>query len=129
MAKVYEKITKTGVELKDGEFIKIDAVVLSIGDVPELSFLPKTIETKNGFVVTDENFCTAEKTVFAIGDAVKLGLLTEVIGAVRVAVKAIDDIAKGKDESYDKLPAVAKSRIKTQYYETSSLQNIADNAQ
>ncbi|MEI7589778.1 MAG: FAD-dependent oxidoreductase [Deltaproteobacteria bacterium] len=124
--KFTQKITSTGVALKDGEFINADTVVLSIGDLPELSFLPETMATKNGFIVTDETFCTSDKQVFAIGDTVKLGLLTEAIGAGRIAVQAIDDICKGKNESYDTLPPIAKARIKTQYYNSCSSDDLQD---
>ena len=44
--------------------------------------------------------------VFAIGDAVRLGLLTEAIGAGRMAARTIDDLLQGREETYDQLPAI-----------------------
>jgi NADPH-dependent glutamate synthase beta subunit-like oxidoreductase len=50
--------------------------------------------------------------VFAICDAVRLGLLTEAIGAGRVAARAIDDLLRGREETYDQLPAIDSERVK-----------------
>ncbi|HDQ04626.1 MAG TPA: pyridine nucleotide-disulfide oxidoreductase [Deltaproteobacteria bacterium] len=111
-------VKKTGVELTDGELLPADTVIVAVGDLPDLSFLPQNIVTKNGFIAVNENFRTSDEQIFAIGDTVKPGLLTEAIGAGRTAAAAIDNILKGRFETYDKLPVIDFQRVKTQYFDT-----------
>jgi len=115
--RVVQVIKKTGVQLTDGELIPADTVIIAVGDTPELSYLPESITTKKGFIVVDEKFQTSDEQVYAIGDTVKPGLLTEAIGAGRVAASAIDGILKGKMDTYDNLPVIDFARIKTQYFD------------
>ncbi len=110
-------IKKTGVELADGEFLPADTVIIAVGDSPDLMFLPENIATKDGYIVADENFRTSDEQVYAIGDSVRPGLLTEAIGAGRVAAAAIDGILKGITETYDQLPQIDVQRVKTQYFD------------
>ncbi len=110
-------IKKTGVELTDGEFLPADTVIVAVGDMPDLSFLPDDIVTKNGYIAADENFRTSDEQIYAIGDSVRPGLLTEAIGAGRVAAAAIDGILKGRQETYDQLPQIDVQRVKTQYFD------------
>jgi len=113
-------ITAKGVELTDGEWLPADTVVVAIGDIPEISFLPKDVEVRNGFIVVDERYRTKDEQIFAVGDAVKPGLLTEAIGAGRVAAQAIDNLLKGVDERYDQLPMIDYHRVKTEYFDSRS---------
>ncbi len=109
-------ITADGVELTNGEFLKADTVIVSIGDQPDLDFLPPDIETIKGFVAVNEKYQSSDTRVFAVGDAVRLGLLTEAIGMGRRAAEAIDGLLKGKEETYDQLPPIDQRRIKLEYY-------------
>ncbi len=115
--RVVQVIKKTGVQLTDGELIPADTVIIAVGDTPDLSYLPENITTKKGFIAVDEKFQTSDEQVYAIGDTVKPGLLTEAIGAGRVAASAIDGILKGKMDTYDNLPVIDFARIKTQYFD------------
>jgi len=109
-------ITRKGVELAGGEFLKADSVVVSIGDQPDLSFLPIDMDMKNGFVAVDNTFITSDPKVYAIGDSVKAGLITDAIGAGRTVATAIDARVKGKSETYDQLPVVDYRSIRLEYY-------------
>jgi NADPH-dependent glutamate synthase beta subunit-like oxidoreductase/Pyruvate/2-oxoacid:ferredoxin oxidoreductase delta subunit len=109
-------ITADGVELTNGEFLKADTVIVSIGDQPDLDFLPSDIETIKGFIAVNDKYQSSDTRVFAVGDAVKLGLLTEAIGMGRKAAEAIDGLLKGKEETYDQLPPIDQRRIKLEYY-------------
>ena len=91
-----KEVTREGVVLTTGELIPADTVVVSIGDQPDLEFLPENIATDRGFIVTNEIQQTTDPQVFAIGDIVRPGLLTEAIGAGRKAATAIHDIAAGR---------------------------------
>jgi ferredoxin len=45
-------------------------------------------------------------------------LLTEAIGAGRVAAQAIDALLKGSGETYDQLPVIDFHRVKTEYFDS-----------
>jgi len=116
--RVTKAITEKGVELADGELVPADMVVMAVGDVPDLSFLPPEIRRNGPFLAVDENYMTSDPQVYAIGDAVRLGLITDAIGAGRIVAKAIDERLRGKDEVVDHLPPVIdKSRVKLAYYD------------
>ncbi|MEZ4577450.1 MAG: FAD-dependent oxidoreductase [Desulfobacterales bacterium] len=73
-------------------------MVVSIGDVPDLGYLPESIDTERGFVTVNEMFQTSDPHVFAVGDMVRPGLLTDAIGAGEKAASAICDMLDGKND-------------------------------
>ncbi|MGD0820804.1 MAG: FAD-dependent oxidoreductase [Desulfomonilia bacterium] len=112
-----EAITKKGVVLSTGEILPADIVIISIGDKPDLGFLPATIDTEAGFIKVNESFQTSDPQVFAIGDNVKQGLITDAIGAGRRVAGTIDTFIRGMEEEYDQLPAINPARVKLEYYD------------
>jgi NADPH-dependent glutamate synthase beta subunit-like oxidoreductase/glutamate synthase domain-containing protein 3/NAD-dependent dihydropyrimidine dehydrogenase PreA subunit len=110
-------VTEEGVELTTGELIPADTVIVSIGDQPDLEFLPDTVATERGFVVVNDTYQTTDPQIFAIGDAVRLGLLTNAIGAGREAAQAINDILEGKRPRTDTRKMIDYSRIKLEYFD------------
>jgi len=112
-----KSISTKGVELEDGRILKADTVVFSIGDQPDLSFLPETVAVDRGYIKVDTSFETSERNVFAIGDTVKPGLLTDAIGAGNTAARAIDARLKGSDDSFDRLPVIDTRTVKLEYYD------------
>jgi len=112
-----KQITATAVELTDGTALAADTVIMAVGDQPDLSFLPEEIKTERGFIAVDERFQTSDPKVYAIGDAVRLGLLTEAIGSGRVAARAIDNLLRGREDTYDRLPAIDTERVHLEYYD------------
>ncbi|MBW1698643.1 MAG: FAD-dependent oxidoreductase [Deltaproteobacteria bacterium] len=112
-----EAITEEGVKLKSGEIIAADTVVLSIGELPELEFLPDDVATANGFIVVNDWFQTSDPRVFAIGDVVKPGLLTDAIGAGRKAASAIADMLEGKQPVGPDRPVIDQNRIRLEYFD------------
>ena len=112
------EITETGVLLKSGELLPADTVVVSIGDAPDLDFLPETVETDRGFVRVDETFRTTDDKIFAIGDAVKQGLLTDAIGAGRQAAQAITDLIEtGTCSTETACEMIDKRRVSLEYFD------------
>ncbi len=93
---ITREITDKGVVLDTGELIPADMVVISIGDMPDVDFLPDTVAIRNGFIKVNEVFQTSDPRIFAVGDTVKPGLLTDAIGAGRKAAAVISDILEGK---------------------------------
>jgi len=110
-------VTDEGLELTTGEVIPADTVIISVGDVPDLDFLPDSVGTERGFIKVNESFQTSDPKIFAIGDAVKLGLLTDAIGAGRKTAQAIADILEGKRPRGDARKMLDTSRVKVEYFD------------
>jgi NADPH-dependent glutamate synthase beta subunit-like oxidoreductase/glutamate synthase domain-containing protein 3/NAD-dependent dihydropyrimidine dehydrogenase PreA subunit len=120
-----KQITDKGVQIQDGEFLKADTVVVSIGDVPDLDFIDDSIKIKNAYIQVDKFFRTSNKKVYAIGDVAGPGLITDAIGAGRKAAQSIDRVLAGKKiDQGDLLPMVSKERISLEYYNPKT---VADN--
>jgi len=111
------EITADGVVLTNGELLPADTVFVSIGDAPDIGFLPEDVATAHGFVSVNELFQTSDPRIFAIGDVVKLGLLTDAIGAGRVAANAIIDILAGRRPEYSPKKMIDRERIKLEYFD------------
>lgn len=109
-------ITAAGVELTDGTLIAADTVVISIGDVPDLSFMPAEIETFKGYLTVDENFETSVKGLYAVGDVTKPGLLTDAIGMGRKAAARIGARLNNSAAAPEDLPVIDKDRVSVKYF-------------
>jgi NADPH-dependent glutamate synthase beta subunit-like oxidoreductase/NAD-dependent dihydropyrimidine dehydrogenase PreA subunit len=112
-----QEITRSGVKLTNGEEVPADTVIVSIGDVPDLEFIPETVVTENGFVKINEHFQTSDSQIFAIGDVVKPGLLTDAIGSGRVVAQTICDIFDGKRPAGEKRAMTNRRRITLEYFD------------
>jgi NADPH-dependent glutamate synthase beta subunit-like oxidoreductase/glutamate synthase domain-containing protein 3/NAD-dependent dihydropyrimidine dehydrogenase PreA subunit len=112
-----KEISEAGVVLKDGEIIPADTVFISIGDAPDLSFVPDDIATERGYVAVNEFHQTTDARVFAIGDMVRPGLLTDAIGAGRKAAAAIIDMLAGRRPVGDNRRMIDKKRIHLEYFD------------
>ncbi len=112
-----QAITEAGVQLENGEVIPADSVFISIGDAPDLDFLPEDISVDRGFIKVDDNYQTSHPNVFAIGDVVRPGLLTDAIGAGRRAADTIDAVASGKRPPADPRSVINLERISLEYYD------------
>jgi NADPH-dependent glutamate synthase beta subunit-like oxidoreductase/glutamate synthase domain-containing protein 3/NAD-dependent dihydropyrimidine dehydrogenase PreA subunit len=102
---------------KDGTSLKADVVIMSVGEVPVLDFLPPAIHTERGWIKVNEKYQTSDVKVYAVGDAVKPGLITHAIGHGRVAA----DVIHATLMQFDYMPEVRiqipYARIKREYYD------------
>ncbi len=114
---VTREITASGVTLADGEALPADTVIVSIGDVPDLSFLPEGIAVERGFVKVDPSYRTSDSKIFALGDMVRPGLLTEAIGAGRVVAQAICDESDGRTPAPFRRQMIEKQRVTVEYFD------------
>jgi NADPH-dependent glutamate synthase beta subunit-like oxidoreductase/glutamate synthase domain-containing protein 3/NAD-dependent dihydropyrimidine dehydrogenase PreA subunit len=112
-----QEITSSGVKLTTGEEVPADTVIVSIGEVPDLEFIPETVTTENMFVKVNDNYQTSDPQIFAIGDVVKPGLLTEAIGSGRVVARTICDILEGKRPAFEKRPMIDRQRVSLEYFD------------
>jgi NADPH-dependent glutamate synthase beta subunit-like oxidoreductase/Pyruvate/2-oxoacid:ferredoxin oxidoreductase delta subunit len=111
-------VTEAGLELTTGEVIPADTIIISVGDMPELDFLPESVETERGFIKVNEHYQTSDPKIFAIGDTVKVGLLTDAIGAGRKAAGKIGDLFSGKDlQVSTSRPMIDYARVKLEYFD------------
>ena len=110
-------ISAEGVELEGGEILPADTVIFAVGDRPDLSFLPEEIFRDRGFIQVDDRFQSSDPQVFAVGDVVHPGLLTEAIGAGRIAAETIDGRIRGREETLDRLPPMPIERVKMAYFD------------
>jgi NADPH-dependent glutamate synthase beta subunit-like oxidoreductase/NAD-dependent dihydropyrimidine dehydrogenase PreA subunit len=111
-------VTDEGLELTTGEVLPADTVIISVGDVPDLDFLPESVETERGFIKVNEHYRTSDPKIFAIGDTVKLGLLTDSIGAGRKAAEKIGEILSGKElQGCASRSRIDHHRVKLEYFD------------
>ena len=96
---VTKEVTEEGLLASDGTLIPAQSIIISIGDVPTLPFLPKSIETVTvggaDWIKTAASHQTSDSTVFAIGDVEKPGLATNAMGSGKTAAEAIIARCKG----------------------------------
>ncbi len=115
-AERYDK-KQNKIYFKDGTSLDADLVVISIGDVPILDFLPPGIHTEKGWIVVNEIAQTSDVKVFAIGDATGLGLVTHAIGQGRIAAETIHYQLMHAPRQPEFKQAIPYERIKTEYYD------------
>ena len=88
-----KEVTAEGLVTTDGDIIPAQTVLISIGDVPALSFLPDSVETITvggaAWVTTNEAHLTSDAKVLAVGDVKRPGLATNALGAGKSAAEYI----------------------------------------
>jgi len=112
-----KEITADGVVLTTGELLPADSVFISIGDAPDLGFLPPEVTTAHGYIQTDAVGRTADPTIFAIGDAVRPGLLTDAIGSGRRAAEAIDSLLDQREPADPMSEVIDINRVSLEYFD------------
>jgi NADPH-dependent glutamate synthase beta subunit-like oxidoreductase/NAD-dependent dihydropyrimidine dehydrogenase PreA subunit len=112
-----KEITAAGVELRSGETLPADTVIISIGDAPALDFLPDAVTIERGFVSVNSVYRTADDKIFAIGDVVRPGLITDAIGAGRKAAAAISALLSGSEPASEDRVMIDRSRITLEYFD------------
>ena len=105
------------VEFEDGSSLTADVVIVSVGEVPVLDFLPPEIHTERGFLAVNELGQTSDLKVFGVGDAAKPGLVTHAIGQGRRAAEVIHAQMMRYDYEPEERAPIPYERIKTAYYE------------
>lgn len=112
----YDAANRT-IYFKDGTSLEADTVIISIGEVPALDFLPREIHTERGYIVVNAMGQTSDVKVFAVGDVTRPGLITHAIGSGRRAAEAIHAMMMHTDYEPEKREPIPYERIKLSYYE------------
>jgi NADPH-dependent glutamate synthase beta subunit-like oxidoreductase/NAD-dependent dihydropyrimidine dehydrogenase PreA subunit len=97
-----KEVTEEGLVDAAGHVIPAQTVIISIGDVPALKFLPDTVEVITvggaGWVKCDASGLTTDDKISAVGDVERPGLATNALGAGKNTADAL--VAKFKGEDY-----------------------------
>jgi NADPH-dependent glutamate synthase beta subunit-like oxidoreductase/glutamate synthase domain-containing protein 3/ferredoxin len=102
---------------KDSSSLDADFVIMSVGDVPILDFLPPNIHTERGWLAVNEIGQTSDVKVFAVGDATRLGLVTHAIGQGRITADTIHYQLMHAPRWPEIKQVIPYERIKTAYYD------------
>ena len=96
-----KEITEEGLVDAADELIPAQTVIISIGDVPALNFLPDSVEVLTvggaGWIKTNEACRTSDAKIYAVGDVEKPGLATNALGHGKNAAHAIVAEIKGEE--------------------------------
>lgn len=107
---------------KDNTEMDADVVIMSIGDTPQLDFLPPSVHAERGWIKVDPNtFQTSDVKVYAVGDATSLGLVTHAIGQGRLAAEEVHYLMSHAPRQPETKMQIPYERIKSEYYEICKL--------
>ncbi len=113
-----EKVDGQGLHTKDGRLLEADTVIISIGERPDLSYIPREWLTERGMADVDDcGQLTKAPGVFAIGDTIQPGLLTHAIGHGREAAEYIDTFLAGNElKAKKKLPQISQECLSKELF-------------
>lgn len=115
-----KEVTAEGLVSAEGELIPAQTVIISIGDVPALTFLPDSIQTVSvggaAWITTNQAHLTSDAQVLAVGDVEKPGLATHALGAGKTAAEFIIAEITGQDwQPFDQQVIPQKALTITHY--------------
>jgi len=113
---ITREVTKKGLIDKEGKLYPAETVMISIGDVPALKFLPDSVETIRGWIKTDEAGRTSDPKVLAVGDVERPGLATNALGAGKRSAEFILAALKGEEWKPFKKKVVLPDMLTLEHY-------------
>jgi len=94
------EVNDQGLVDKEGNLFEAETVIISIGDVPALNFLPDSVEVLTvggaGWIKTNAAGLTSDSNILAVGDVEKPGLATNALGRGKDAADFIVATVKGE---------------------------------
>ena len=128
---ITKEVTSEGLLTEDGDLIPAQTVIISIGDVPALSFLPDSVETMTvggaAWVTTDKAHLTSDAQVLAIGDVERPGLATHALGAGKTAAEFIIAQVKGLEWHPFSKPLIPQKALTITHYIPDEAQTTEQN--
>lgn len=113
---VTKEITAEGLLLDDGRLLPAETVIISIGEAPDLSFLPAELPQERGFLKAGPAGRLGER-LYTAGDTIRPGRLVDAIGTAREAAKALSAELLGDSYQTPGKQALPKGRLSTEYFE------------
>ena len=117
--KITERYDHVGkkIQFTDGTSLEADVVIISVGDVPVLDFLPSDVHTERGWIAVNNINQTSDVRVFAIGDVTGLGLVTHAIGQGRLVAETVHYQLMHAPRQPEIKQVISYDKIKREYYE------------
>lgn len=109
------EITDKGLITRDGTLIPGEMVIITIGESPDLSYLPEGPEKFRDWLVPKADLSIMDG-VFAVGDVIRPGLLAHAIGTGRQAALAADAWLRGERYAAELREQVPAQRLHTAYF-------------
>lgn len=110
-----KEITDGGLITADGTLIPGDMVIITIGESPDLGYLPEGVRKFRDWAVPGEDMSLLEN-VFAAGDVIKPGLLADAIGTGIKAAEAVDASLRGVAYAPVEKKPVPSGQLSTAYF-------------
>ncbi|MHB1465390.1 MAG: FAD-dependent oxidoreductase [Thermoleophilia bacterium] len=111
---------KKKIYFQDGSSMAADKVIISIGEIPVLDFLPAGMDIERGYLVVNDTGQTSDPKIFAVGDTTRPGLITNAIGQGRITGEAVHNLMMEVDIVPEMKQVIPYERIRTVYYEGGS---------
>ncbi|PLX51203.1 MAG: glutamate synthase [Desulfobulbaceae bacterium] len=115
-----KEVTAEGLVDAAGHLIPAQTVIISIGDVPALDFLPDSVEVLNvggaAWVKSNAAGRTSDPKVSAIGDVERPGLATNALGAGKNTAEALLAQFKGEEWHGFAQDLIPQSRLTLAHY-------------
>jgi putative selenate reductase len=101
----------------DRQPLPADTVVVAVGEVPDLDWLPEDLaREKKFFLSAGPDGRTGGPKVYAAGDAVRPGLLADAVGAGRIAALAAHADAVGEPFAPPRKEVIPRERLHLDYF-------------
>ncbi|MDH3327916.1 MAG: FAD-dependent oxidoreductase [Desulfobulbaceae bacterium] len=114
------EVTDKGLVGDDGTLYPAETVIISIGDVPKLTFLPDSVETVTvggaAWIKTDDAGRTSDDKILAVGDVEKPGLATNALGAGKRTAEYIVTTLKGESWIPFTMKVIQYESLTTEHY-------------
>lgn len=114
------EVTDEGLLTSKGELIPAQTVIISIGDIPSLNFLPDTVEcikvAGGAWIKTDEAGRTTDSKILAVGDVERPGLATNALGSGKRAADFIISAFKIREWAPFKQKVIAIDALTLEHY-------------
>ena len=110
-----KEITAEGIMLKNGGFIPGDTVIITIGEAPDLGYLPADIALERGCLKPAADY-SVSPGVFTAGDTIRPGRLVDAVAAGRQAAFAAAAYLTGGAYQPEKKQRIPAGRLSTAYF-------------
>ncbi|MDF2874918.1 MAG: Ferredoxin--NADP reductase, partial [Sporomusa sp.] len=110
-----KEVTAEGIVTQDGQLIKGDTVIISIGESPDLGFVPAGIEFDRGCLKPAADYSVAPG-IFTAGDTIRPGRLVDAIGAGRQAALAANAYLNNSSYAVTQKEKISPDRMSTAYF-------------
>ncbi len=110
-----KEVTAEGIMTTTGELIPGDTVIITVGESPDLTFLPEGMPIERGCLKPDNQYRIADK-IFTAGDTIRPGRLVDAIGAGREAALSVDAYLAGSQFVAAAKTVIPQGKLSTAYF-------------